>query len=66
MYISGMYAGGEIPVPHLPTLLLVCCDHSAPDSSEISYKCTGMNLVVHTNTCQIKSQSATPNTFCDT
>ena len=31
-----MYVGGEIPVPHLPTILLVCCDHSTSDSSELS------------------------------
>ena len=38
-------AGGEIPVPHIPTLLLVCCCHSTPDSSEIS--CRIIQLTVH-------------------
>ena len=57
--ISGMYAGGEIPVPHIPTILLVCCDHSTPDSSEMIHPVKvshAMNLVVHqihTMLCQL-------------
>ena len=57
--ISGMYAGGEIPVPHLPTLLLVCCCHSTPDSSELS-----LPMAPHLPT-HVQWECVFPHKFCD-